>query len=172
MIVKIVELKEAILQNFNTWNREHQKKKCLLSATTTLLIGDKSKYFQCLSNESKKRYLVKISRIENVDPYTLKKENLNFDADCFPKISYSDIMNYLLFAPSPVTAEELKFYKNMEAYNYFLCVWVEIATKSFKDESRLILGKVSKYYSFKGSQRLHGYYKKYLTVSNFPYCLD
>ena len=36
---------------------------------------DKSKYFQCLSNERKKRYLVKIFGIENVDPYTLKKEN-------------------------------------------------------------------------------------------------
>ena len=47
---------------------------------------NKSKYFQYLSNESKKRYLVKISRIENVDPYTLKKENLNFDTECFPKI--------------------------------------------------------------------------------------
>ena len=81
---------------------------------------DKSKYFQCLSNESKKRYIAKISRIENVDPNTLKKENLNFDT-CFSKISYPDIVNYLLFPPSPVTAEELKCYKSMEVYNYFLC---------------------------------------------------
>ena len=36
---------------------------------------DKSKYFQYLSNERKKRYLVMIFGIENVDPYTLKKEN-------------------------------------------------------------------------------------------------
>ena len=119
---------------------------------------DKSKYFQYLSNESKKRYLVKISRIENADPYTLKKENLNFDTEYFPKISYPDIVNYLLFAPSPVTAEELKCYKSMEAYNYFLCGWVkEIATKLFKDESCLILGKVSKCYRFNSSQCLHGY---------------
>ena len=129
---------------------------------------DKRKYFQCLSNESKKRYIVNISRIENLDPYTLKKENLNFDTECFPKISYPDIVNYLLFARSPVTAEELKCYKSMEAYNYYLCGWVkEIATKLFKDESCLILRKVSKRYSFKGSQHLHGYYKKYLTVSTF-----
>ena len=129
---------------------------------------DKSKYFQCLSNERKKWYLVKISGIENVDPYILKKENLNFNTECFPKISYPEIVNYLLFVPSPVTAEELKCYKSMEVYSYFLYGWVkEIATKSFQDESCLILGKVSKCYSFKSSQRLHGYYKKYLTVSTF-----
>ena len=60
---------------------------------------DKSKYFQYLSNESKKRYLAKIFRIENIDPYTLKKENLNFSTECFLKISCPDIVNYLLFAP-------------------------------------------------------------------------
>ena len=69
---------------------------------------DKSKYFQYLSNESKKRHHVKISRIENVDPYTLKKENLNFDTECFPKISYPDIVNYLLFAPSPGNCRKTK----------------------------------------------------------------
>ena len=76
---------------------------------------NKSKYFQCLSNESKKRYLAKISRIKKGDPYTLKKENLNFDTECFPEISYPDIVSYLLFAPSSVTAEELKCSKSMEA---------------------------------------------------------
>ena len=71
---------------------------------------NKRKYFQCFSNESKKRYFVKIFRIENVDPYTLRRENLNFNTECFLRISYPDIANYLLFAPSPVTAEELKCY--------------------------------------------------------------
>ena len=84
---------------------------------------DKSKYFQCLSSESKKRYLAKISKIENVDAYCLKKENLNSDTACFPKISYTDIVNYLLFAPSPVTTEELKCYKSMEAYSFFF-MWM------------------------------------------------
>ena len=129
---------------------------------------NKSKYFQYLSNESKKRYLVEISRIENEDPCTLKKENLNFETECFPRISYPDIVSYLLFVPSPVTAEQLKCYKSMGAYNYFLCGWVkETATKLFKNESCLLLGKVSKCYNFKSSQRLHEYYKKYLTVSIF-----
>ena len=129
---------------------------------------NKSKYFQYLSNESKKRYFVETSRIENEDPYTLKKENLNFETECFPRISYPDIVSYLLFVPSPVTAEQLKCYKSMRAYNYFLCGWVkETATKLFKNKSCLLLGKVSKCYNFKSSQRLHEYYKKYLTVSIF-----
>ena len=76
---------------------------------------DKSKCFQCLSNESKKGYLAKISRIENVDPYTLKKENLNLDTEYFPQVSYPDIVNYLVFVQSPVTAEKLKCYKNIGA---------------------------------------------------------
>ena len=57
--------------------------------------------------------------METVFPCTLKKENLNFDRECFPKISFPDIANYLLFPPSAVTAEEVKCYKTMEAYNYF-----------------------------------------------------
>ena len=81
-----------------------------------------------------------------MDAYCLKKENLNSDTACFPKISYTDIVNYLLFAPSPVTAEELKCYKSMEAYSYFLCGWVkEIAVKKFKGESCLILWRVSRH---------------------------
>ena len=73
------------------------------------------------------------------------EENLNFDTERFPKIPYPVIVSYLLFAPTPVTAEELECYKSMEASNYFLCGWVkEIATKSFKYESCLILGKVNK----------------------------
>ena len=85
---------------------------------------------------------------------------------------FEDIMSryceLFTFCTNPVTAGELKCNKSMETYNYFLCGWVkEVATKFFKDESCLILEKVSKCNSFKSSQRLHGYYKKYLTASTF-----
>ena len=48
-----------------------------------------------------------------------KKSKCMKDRECFPKISFPDIANYLLFPPSAVTAEEVKCYKTMEAYNYF-----------------------------------------------------
>ena len=48
---------------------------------------DKNKYFQCLSNKSKKRYLAKISR----------NKNLNFDTKCFPKISDIQILWIICF---------------------------------------------------------------------------
>ena len=67
-----------------------------------------SKYTKCLSKESKERYLEKISKINNVDPYSLKKEDCLTEKEFFPKITYPDIVNYLLFTPSPVTAKELK----------------------------------------------------------------
>ena len=90
----------------------------------------------------------------------MKKENFNFDTEVFLKISHPDIENYLLFAESSATAKKLKRYKSMKAYNYFLCGWVrKIVTKSLKDESCLILGKVRKCFSFKSSQRLHWCYK-------------
>ena len=58
----------------------------------------------------------------------------------YPKITYSDIGSWLFCAPSPVTAEELKCYKSMEAYNQFLCVWLkEIVVKLFEGGICLIL---------------------------------
>ena len=59
-----------------------------------------------------------------------------------PLVSYPDIVNYLLFAPSPYTAEELKCYKAMEAYNFFICGFVkEIGVKVYGNIC-LVLGRV------------------------------
>ena len=51
--------------------------------------------------------------IENVDLYTLQKEASTDNIDCFPKVTYPDIVNYFLFAPSPLTKEQLKAYKSL-----------------------------------------------------------
>ena len=103
-----------------------------------------SKYCLCLSTESKKRYLQKISMIDNLDPYSLKKDDFVYEKDFFPAISYPDIVNYLLFAPSPMTLEELKCYKSLESYNQFLCGWVkEVGVKLFENSICLVFGRVS-----------------------------
>ena len=86
---------------------------------------EKSSYQLCLSKDSRKRYEEKIAKINNVDPYLLKKSDLCAAQELYPSVSYPDIVNYLLFAPSPITADEIKCYKSMGAYNQFLCGWVK-----------------------------------------------
>ena len=64
----------------------------------------------------------------------------------FPSISYPDIVNYFLFALSPLTKEELKAYKGLESYNQFVSGWVkEVLVKEFSNGRVLVTGRVSMY---------------------------
>ena len=103
-----------------------------------------SDYYKLLSNQNKSRYKTKISKIDNVDPYTLKKADYLSEPQFYPKITHADIITYLLFAPSPATKEELKCFKSLDAYKHFLCGWVrDIGVKLFSNESIcLVHGKV------------------------------
>lgn len=115
-------------------------KKTYFQAKMATENGSESEYFLCLSSESKRRYKEKISKINDLDPYTLKKNSLLFKKELYPSISYPDIVNYLLFAPSPVSADELKCYKSMDSYNQFICGWVkEVGVKTFEDVPNLSL---------------------------------
>ena len=109
-------------------------------------MGD-SDYYSKLSVDSKQRYKEKISEIEDVDPYSLSKSDYFSDKEFYPKITYPDLVNYLLLAPGPnkVTYEEMKCYKSMEACNQFHCGWVkEIGVKLFRDDKIcLVHGRVS-----------------------------
>ena len=59
-----------------------------------------SENFVLLAADSKQRYRQKISTIENIDLYALKREDFLFEMASYPRISYPDIVNYLLFVPS------------------------------------------------------------------------
>jgi hypothetical protein len=50
------------------------------------MYGDSScsDYFLSLANDSKKRYLQKVSLINGKDPYTLKKSDFSQDKNDFP----------------------------------------------------------------------------------------
>ena len=65
----------------------------------------KSTFFSKLGLKSKERYKEKIKLIENVDPYTLQKDAFTKNIDYFPKVTYPDIVNYFLFAPSSLMKE-------------------------------------------------------------------
>eukprot|EP00794_Sanderia_malayensis_P006676 gene6676-7433_t len=100
----------------------------------------RSTYLENLDSENKQRYLEKTKAVGEIDPYTLKKDDLSSDYEAFPSIGYPDIVNYLLFAPSPVTKQELKNYRSLESYNHFVCGWVkEVCVYSKPDMDNVII---------------------------------
>ena len=93
---------------------------------------EESDYYTGLELKTKLRYKEKIDLISNCDPYTIKKDEMMTEIENFPSISYPDIVNYFLFALSPLTKEELKAYKGLESYNQFVSGWVkEVLMKEF-----------------------------------------
>ena len=111
--------------------------------TTNTMEKPESTYFSKLDVKAKERYKEKITLIENVDPYTLQKEAFTENTDCFPKVTYPDIVNYFQFAPSPLTEEQLKAYKSLESYNHFVSGCVKyVVVKLFKN-NMLLHGRVS-----------------------------
>ena len=80
------------------------------------------KYREGLEPSAKARYLEKLALIGGEDPYELGI--LSTDEKLLPAITYPDIVNYLLFTPSPYTADDLKSYKGLQAYNQMCCGWV------------------------------------------------
>ena len=102
-----------------------------------------STYAKYLSVDHRKRYIEKIAKINFIDPYDMKKTEFDYGMDLLPKIIYPDIVNYLLFAPSPYTAEQLKCFKAMDSYNYFLSGLIkEVGAKVFSNIC-LLVGRVS-----------------------------
>ena len=74
-------------------------------------------YYSTLDPPCRKRYNEKTELIENKDPSTLSENEFSVDFDNFPSISYPDIVNYLVFRPSSYSADDMKAYKSLEAYN-------------------------------------------------------
>ena len=77
-----------------------------------------------LDPPSQKRYNEKTELIGNKDPYTLSENEFSVDFENFLSISYPDIVNYLVFRPSPYSADDMKAYKSLEAYNQVIEGWV------------------------------------------------
>ena len=108
-----------------------------------------AKYVLTLDASAFKRYRQKTEVINGVDPYTISKGELCFDVNLFPSITYPDIANYFLFSPSPLTREELKAYKGLESYNFFVSGFVrDVGFKEIGDIF-VITGRV------KHSQRMN-----------------
>ena len=88
-----------------------------------------STYYQELPQDAKKRYEEKLNLLGAMvnDPYATVPRGSDLwstDSLMWPKVEYPDIYNYLISTPSPYTKDELKAYKSIEAYKYFVDGWV------------------------------------------------
>ena len=76
-----------------------------------------------------------LSKIETIkeDPYLLKKSDLDVNFNNLPNVDYTDIINYLVYSTSYLTAKEMNAKKSLQAYNNFLSGLVlEAAIKHYE----------------------------------------
>ena len=83
-----------------------------------------SDYMGKLDPPTRKRYKEKLKVIGGVDPYCIEGDDANSTEATIPDIIYFDVVNYLVFSPSPYTTEDMKPYKSLETYNQVLEGWV------------------------------------------------
>lgn len=104
---------------------------------------DLSSYSQSLDPVHYTRYQEKLSLIGGLDPYAVSREAVICDVKAFPKITYPDIVNYLVFSPSPFTMDDMRAYKSLEAYNQFVCGWVrDLGVIVAKDDICILVAQV------------------------------
>lgn len=102
------------------------------------------RYLDELDPSDKERYLSKLKLIEDEDPYEISQSLWSADVKLLPQVSYPDVVNYLVFSPSPYTAQDLKSFKGLEAYNQFVCGWVRDKVTRVINDKCLMTAKVNK----------------------------
>ena len=104
------------------------------------------KYREGLDKQERTRYDGKLKLIGGEDPYEMTTSvwSRPDDVKLLPKITYPDIVNYLVFSPSPYTSDDMKSYKGLDAYNQFVCGWVREKTTRIIGKC-LVKAKVSTY---------------------------
>ena len=100
-------------------------------------------YRDALDSAERVRYDAKTKLIGDEDPYEFDRSDWNDDVKLLPSTSYFDILNYLVFSPSPYTMEDLRAYKGLEAYNQFVCGWVREKQVCVKHDVCVITARVS-----------------------------
>ncbi|XP_031334306.1 uncharacterized protein LOC116164293 [Photinus pyralis] len=101
---------------------------------------DKSDYFNTLPTDVKNRYLDKIKLVNNVDPYLVSIGTCSTNINDFPRVTYFDIVNYLVFNKSAYTQDEFKAYKSLEAYNLFHSKWIKtLCVKKITNSDNVLL---------------------------------
>lgn len=96
-----------------------------------------------LTGAESERYKEKIASIGGVDPYEIPKVEWTEDKGVLPSITYPDIVNYLVFTKSPYTMEDLKAYKGLEAYQFFVSGWVREPVVAIINDKCVVKARVS-----------------------------
>ncbi|XP_046553591.1 uncharacterized protein LOC124263024 [Haliotis rubra] len=82
-------------------------------------------YANLLDKASRIRYIEKTIVIDNEDPYRIPRSDWSDDHKYLPATNYVDIVNYLVFSPSPFySLSDMRNYRSLEAYDRFVCGWV------------------------------------------------
>ena len=98
--------------------------------TVSLMFSD---YCTSLEQSARSRYKEKCRKC-GFDPYALKPSDFDADLNGLPEVEYPDIVNYLVLQTSWLSKEQMKAYKSLEAYNFFVSGWVSnILTRNTKD---------------------------------------
>ena len=101
--------------------------------TVNMAMADIPTYRDCLPPNVKARYDEIIRMINNIDPYSIDKDDFSSDVKQFACVTNFDIINYLVFTTSAYTKDQVKAYKSLEAYNHFINGWVhDVKVKVFQ----------------------------------------
>ena len=74
----------------------------------------------------------------------LKNSDFDDDPGRLPTVEYPDIVNYLVLQTSWATKQQMKTYKSMEAYNFFVSGWVnKLQTKQVGTDKSVVFARVS-----------------------------
>ncbi len=104
-----------------------------------------SEYSKALVEPARSRYYQNLEKHIGYDPYTLRKSDFSYLLSDLPGVEAVDITNYLVLQTSYYTASQMKAYKSLEAYNYFVCGWVsDLGSKAALNDCRLVFARVSK----------------------------
>ena len=97
-------------------------------------------YRDSLSAENREIYDAKLKFTANSDPYSVSANFFAQSMAKWPEIEFPDIVNYLLFSTSNFRKEQVKAYKSLQAYQYFVAGWVRsiFVGKATPDMSILI----------------------------------
>ena len=70
----------------------------------------------------------------------LKKSECSEDLADYPSMEYPDLVSYLALQTSWITGQQMKAYKSMDAYNFFVSGWVNtIFTKPVAGTDKVVV---------------------------------